>query len=277
MFSGTTLITGSSGFIGKRFQTTLKNSSETRIVTLDEHEIFGSVNWQRFLVNFLSEISPSQIFHIGGCANTLEQDVQYMMERNFESTRILANWCNSNNSKLVYSSSAACYGVNGLVPSNLYGWSKFCAEKVVSALGGISLRYFNVYGPGEEHKGQMSSVFYQAYLARSNKKKFALFPGSPKRDFVYVDDVVQANLVAMASHSLLTGSIFDVGTAQPKTFEEGLGIMKIPFEYLPSTKVPDGYQNYTSAKMELWPPGWRPEHSLESGLNLYMKYLGYQS
>ena len=128
---------------------------------------------------------------------------------------------------LFRSSSAACYGIDDMVPSNLYGWSKYCAERVVSALGGISLRYFNVYGPGEEHKGRMASVFYQAYLQNLNGHIFNLFPGFPKRDFIFVDDVTTANLIAIRSFASCSGLVFDVGTATPRTFEDGLKIMQI--------------------------------------------------
>jgi ADP-L-glycero-D-manno-heptose 6-epimerase len=112
--------------------------------------------------------------------------------------------CKSKNIPMVYSSSAANYGTNNEHPSNLYGWSKYAAEDYVINNGGIGLRYFNVYGPGEQNKGKMASVAFQMNEKRKNNEEIKLFPKSPKRDFVYVKDVISANIYAFKNYEKLT-------------------------------------------------------------------------
>ena len=110
---------------------------------------------------------------------------------------------------VIYSSSAANDGDNGL-PSNFYGWSKYVTEQYgLSQVDKFyALRYFNVYGPGEEHKGKMSSVAYQAW----KKGSFKLFDGKPQRDFVYIDDVVNATLLPIFEKC--RSGIYHVGTGE---------------------------------------------------------------
>ena len=154
------IITGTKGFIGKRLKEALVNYE---IVEINE-DIFDDFDWRRELENILEESEPDAIFHVGACSNTLETDVQYMMIRNFESTKVLVEYSFKKSIPFIYSSSAANYGTNNEFPSNLYGWSKYVAEQYVISYGGIALRYFNVYGPGEENKGKMASVAYQMYI-----------------------------------------------------------------------------------------------------------------
>jgi len=115
--------------------------------------------------------------------NTLETNVEYMMTRNYESTKIMMDWCIENNKPMIYSSSAANYGTNGKYPANLYGWSKYVAEGYVISNGGIGLRYFNVYGPGEEDKGKMASVAYQMFVKHNKGEDILLFPKKSKKRF----------------------------------------------------------------------------------------------
>ena len=156
------LVTGSSGFIGRQIVRSLDG------LGLDVGEIgeeyFRESDWKVALVNELDCINPKTVFHAGACSDTLEQDVQFMMTRNYESTKVIADWCVLKNRELIYSSSAANYGEDGKYPSNLYGWSKYTAEDYVVKSGGVALRYFNVYGPGEELKGNMASFLHQSYL-----------------------------------------------------------------------------------------------------------------
>ena len=184
------LITGTNGFIGGELKTML---SHEEILERNE-DTLTTEQW-------LDENKPEVVFHVGACSNTMETDANYIMNLNYESTRIIADWCYDNYVPLVYSSSAACYGTNNLHPSNLYGWSKYLGEQYVIEKRGIALRYFNVYGPGEEHKGRMASMAYQMFKAGEAK----LFPGEPKRDFVYVDDVVRANIHAWDNYINFSG------------------------------------------------------------------------
>jgi ADP-L-glycero-D-manno-heptose 6-epimerase len=221
------------------------------------------------LNSFLKETFPEVIFHVGACSDTLEKDVNYMMTRNFEFTKILSEFCFVNQVKMIYSSSAANYGTNGLYPSNLYGWSKYVAEQMVIQNGGIALRYFNVYGPGEEHKGKMASVALQMINKVKNGEDVKLFPGNPKRDFVYVKDVVSANIHACENYDDLSYTYYDVGFGIARSFEDVLNILNIPFTYHQESEIPKGYQFFTECDKTKWMPGWEPKYSLEEGLEDY--------
>lgn len=264
------IITGTSGFIGKNLLLTLDKEYDINSIN---HSIFSESNWQIVLKKTLESAQPTAIFHVGACSDTLNTDVNYMMVRNFEFTKILSDYCLINNIPLIYSSSAANYGTDGLHPSNLYGWSKYVAEQYVIQNGGVALRYFNVYGPGEEHKEKMSSLAYQMWLKHNNGESVKLFPGSPKRDFVYVMDVVSANIEALVNYGEYQFNIFDVGSGEARTFEDVMKIMNIPFSYTDKNVVPKGYQFFTQSSKEKWMSKWHPKFSLEDGLNIYKKYL----
>jgi nucleoside-diphosphate-sugar epimerase len=169
---------------------------------------------------------------------------------------------------MIYSSSAASYGTNGEHPSNLYGWSKYVAEQYVISNGGIALRYFNVYGPGEEHKGNMASMAYQMMKAGHAK----LFPGKPKRDFIYVDDVAIANLHAFAHYNVLSGKKYDVGLGEAHSFEYIAEALEIPYTYHDPSAIPEGYQFHTCSNPRNWMPGWAPEYSIKTTLQLCKTY-----
>ena len=171
------LVTGTKGFIGKNMVSLLQNTIS--IVYELDAEYFDNPDWQSELKEHLVSILPDVIFHIGGHADTLEQNTNFIMERNFESTKIISDYCLLKNIPLIFSSSASCYGINNDYPSNLYGWSKYTAEQYVIKNGGIALRYFNVYGPHEEHKGIMASVAYQMYKKNYEDEDIKLFPKYP--------------------------------------------------------------------------------------------------
>lgn len=261
------LVTGSSGFIGKNVVNRLGRS-----FVVYEFDIKKEDSNSESILDVLNKLNPDVVLHIGACSNTLERDVNYMMYLNYEYTKIITDWTKLNSKKIIYSSSAANYGVNGKYPSNLYGWSKYAAEGYVTSNGGIALRYFNVYGPGEEKKGNMSSVAYQSYIKKKSGDIIRLFPGSPRRDFVYVDDIISANLHAIQNYRDLSGDWYDVGSYEARTFEEVLECIGISdFEYTEETEIPRGYQFYT--KSEKLMPGWSPKYTIEMGLKEYIKYL----
>ena len=271
----TLLVTGSSGFIGKNLSDVL-NQLGFNVEHLDA-EYFGDEDWETTLFNQLNEIEPDAIFHVGACSNTLESNVQLMMLQNYESTKLISDWCFYRGRKLIYSSSAANYGVKGKFPSNLYGWSKYVAEDYVCKSGGVALRYFNVYGPGEEHKGEMASFLYQANLRHEVGEKIRLFPGGPTRDFVYIKDITSANLHALENFSELSGHFYDVATAESRSFEDVLALAAIEFSYTEEAKIPKGYQFYTRGDPNKWMPGWLPKYPLERGVDEYLKYLRQDS
>ena len=268
----TILVTGSKGFIGKNLIRELKNKSESIIIEINE-DIFESENWDSELLKILIDNKPDVIYHIGACSNTLEQDVNYMMKLNFEFTKVLVDWSLENNSKIIYSSSAANYGQNEKYPSNLYGWSKYVAEQYVISNNGIGLRYFNVYGPGEENKDKMSSVAYQSFISKHEGKTWNLFPNKPTRDFVYVRDVVSANFYAEKNYRKLNKNWYEVGSGESRTFEDVLENMDIVYNYHEEKMIPNGYQFYTCSKKEKWMSGWEPEYNLERGIKEYKDYL----
>jgi ADP-L-glycero-D-manno-heptose 6-epimerase len=265
------LVTGSEGFIGSQL---IKHLSlfEYEIETLNE-DYFYTENWLITLNNFLDKKDFDVIFHIGACSNTLETDVDYMMTRNYESTKVLMEHAKLKNIPFIYSSSAANYGINGNYPSNLYGWSKYIAEDYVLLNGGVALRYFNVYGPGEHNKGGMASVAYQMYIKNKESEKIKLFPKKPKRDFVYVKDVVSANLYAWKHYGKLKGDYYDVGYGEAMPFEDVLDLMGIKYEYHDESIIPNGYQFYTCSDKNKWMYGWEPKWNLASGINDYKNNL----
>lgn len=264
------IITGTRGFIGKNLIQKVKDFFDC----YETNEgIFSSGDFTTELISTLEEVDPIAIFHVGACSNTLGSDVNYMMERNYEFTKLLSDFCKSKNRKLIYSSSAANYGINGKYPSNLYGWSKYTAEQYVISNGGIALRYFNVYGPGEEEKGKMASVAYQMWQNSAKGNVTKLFPGNPRRDFVYIEDVIDANIYAFKNYEELKGYYYEVGSGEAKSFEEVLDILKIQYSYTEENEIPKGYQFYTKSDKKKWMHGWKANHDLNLGLKKYLKYL----
>lgn len=266
------VVTGSKGFIGKNLVKRLQELLNYIIIEINE-EIFKEENWKQDLLCILDHNEPDVIFHLGACSDTLEQDVNYMMKLNYEFTKVLVDWSSETYCKLIYSSSAASYGQNNDHPSNLYGWSKYVAEQYVISKNGIGLRYFNVYGPGEEQKGKMASVAYQSYVKNKKGETCKLFPKNPTRDFVYVNDVVSANLFAEKNYKNLNRNFYDVGSGESRSFEDVMKNMEIPFTYLDESTIPQGYQFYTCSDKNKWMKNWKPEYNLEKGISDYKKYL----
>jgi len=261
------LVTGHKGFIGKLLFTTLQELGYN-VFGLDD-EYLTQDDWFTSLPIWLNALNPNAIFHVGACSDTLEQDVNYMMERNFESTKILVDWCVRNSVPIVYSSSAANYGTNNQFPANLYGWSKYAAEQYLLAKGGLALRYFNVYGPGEDNKGRMASVAYQMMIKQQTNQEILLFPKKPQRDFIYVKDVIAANIHALDNYQKLRGKFYEVGLGQAHTFEDVLDNLGIAYSYTSEQAIPKGYQFYTCCNKYKWMPDWKPKFTLKSGLEDY--------
>jgi ADP-L-glycero-D-manno-heptose 6-epimerase len=264
------IVTGSKGFIAKNLLNEIVDKYDLMLI---DEDIFDDSDWITNLSNRLHAFNPNVIFHIGACSDTLETDVNYMMTRNYEFTRILSDYCYDFNCKMIYSSSAANYGTNKLYPSNLYGWSKYVAEQYVIKNGGIGLRYFNVYGPLEDHKGKMASVAYQMLEKQKEGQEIKLFPLKPSRDFVYVKDIVRANLFASEWYGDYVGKWYEVGSGENRTFEDVLNILNISYSYHDEQDIPKGYQFYTKSDKTKWMYGWEPKFNLEEGLKDYLNYL----
>ncbi len=190
-----------------------------------------------------------------------------MLYWNYTLSKKLFDLARKYDKRVVYSSSAATYGLGDDLPTNIYGWSKKLAEEygLKACKKFVALRYFNVYGPGENHKGKMASVAYQAY----KKGSFTLFPKNPKRDFVYIDDVVNANLAA----AKLDRGVFDVGYGEAVLFEDLVSGMGVKYDYTTEDKIPSWYQYYTCADKKMRVPGWVPKYDVNKGTKKYYERL----
>ena len=261
------LLTGFKGFIGKNIYNTLMNQN-TAMTSINciERDYMDSDQWQIPLHRIVLDCDV--IIHIGAISDTMLKDQNEMLKYNYEFSKELFNLASVYNRKVVYASSAANTGVDGM-PTNIYGWSKYITENygIAKVNNFIALRYFNVYGPGEEHKGKMASVAYQAY----KKEKFKLFPGDPVRDFVYIDDVVDATLHAVFND--IEKGVYEVGCGKARAFEEMLKFMEIEYTYRNKTDIPKGYQIFTRANKDKFMDGWKPKYSLEDGIKKYKTYL----
>lgn len=262
------LVTGNNGFIAKNLIAKLRGNV---VLGIDVEDFYTGPDWRKNLADILGNFGPDVIFHVGACSDTMEHRVNYMMELNYEATKMIAAYTKFVGSKLIYSSSAANTGNDGNGPSNLYGWSKYAGEDMVCSVGGVALRYFNVYGPGEEHKGKMASVAYQAWTKKD--EIFSLFPGNPTRDFIYVDDIVSANLHALVNYESLQANYFEVGSGESRSFEDVLNLMGIKYTHLADEVIPEGYQFFTVSNKTEWLPGWKPEYTIDTGIPAYLEYL----
>jgi ADP-L-glycero-D-manno-heptose 6-epimerase len=264
------LVTGHEGFIGNALTKFLKGKGFE--VMGMEKEYLAKRNWQVIILRYLETLRPKAVFHVGGCADTQNYDVNYMMKHNVECTMLISNWCERSNIPMIYSSSASCYGVDD-APNTLYGWSKYLGEQIVIQNNQVALRYFNVYGFDESKKGVMSSIAYQSYMKHSIGETFKLFPCSPKRDFIFIKDVVNANYLGLMNYNENRGRYFDVGTGNSRTFEDILDIVGAKYTYLEEDKIPKNYQFNTQANKDKFLYGWKPYYSLEQGLDTYLRQL----
>ena len=249
------IVTGAAGFIGANLVKALNERGITRIIAVDnlskadkflnlvDCEIADYLDKQDFLDRLLAgefDGKVSAVFHEGACSDTMETNGRYVMENNYRYSLALLDWCQAQGVQFLYASSAATYG-NGSVfkenrqyesPINVYGYSKFLFDQIVrrrlaegSASQIVGFRYFNVYGPGESHKGRMASVVFHNYNQYQAEGCVKLFQGShgygdggQKRDFVYVGDVVRANLFFWDNPEK-TG-IYNLGSGQARSFNE---------------------------------------------------------
>jgi ADP-L-glycero-D-manno-heptose 6-epimerase len=264
------LITGAQGFIGKAFMNEMYLRDDSVNVTMvDDMPIL----WKRdSFLRFLEKAEPNVVFHIGACSDTQNYDLDFVCKRNIEATFIISDFCKTHNVPLIYSSSASCYGNNG-IPETLYAWSKYVGEKYVTSNGGIALRYFNVYGYDESHKGKMASFIYQAFQKGGGTKIFPSDVKQPKRDFVYVKDVTSANFYAFENYEFLYGGVYDVGTGQAVSYEMILQKLNIPISYTSVEEIPQNYQYHTCANAINFMPGWRPNWPIDKGIEDYILKL----
>jgi ADP-L-glycero-D-manno-heptose 6-epimerase len=285
------LITGAAGFIGSSVAFALNRQGRTDLILCDSlgdkekwHNIIG-LKYKQFihlnsLFDFLETSSTAKqieaVIHLGACSDTTETDMDFLLENNVNFSIRLCRWSLKNNVRFVYASSAAVYGdgrmgfsddndlTQKLRPLNKYGFSKWMFDMWILENGLIEkvagLRYFNVFGPNEYHKGKMTSVLFQIFHQALNEEKVRLFQshrgdmahGEQARDFVYIDEATDITLFVL-KHSEVCG-IFNVGTGRAHTFNElahGLfaGLEKPSIiEYFPMPEeLRPKYQYYTLA------------------------------
>lgn len=315
------IITGGVGFIGSQVLAALEDV-ENNIAVVD---VFGRDDkWRNVSKRKTSTfISPDSIFdflekhkkairlvlHFGGISSTMEKNVDIIVKNNINLSIDLYEYCIDNKIRFIYASSAATYGngTNGLLdrddveylddlrPLNAYGWSKHCIDKHVWSIdnrkksqenGVVALKFFNVYGPNEYHKGNQCSVIYSFYNQLKQGNTLQLFKsykpeyknGEQCRDFVWIQDCVNV-VLWMIKHPKVSG-IYNVGSGSPRTFNDVANIISLilkkecTIEYV---EMPEGlkeqYQYYTQADIsKLRSVGYNiPMTSLEDGISFYIR------
>jgi ADP-L-glycero-D-manno-heptose 6-epimerase len=250
------VVTGAAGFIGSNLVKALNERGITNILAVDhlknadkfknlvDCEIADYLDKLEFLEllqqgHFDGVIEA--LFHEGACSDTMETDGQYMMQNNYRYSCTLLDHCLEQEVQFLYASSASVYGAGRVfkegrayeAPLNVYGYSKFLFDQVVRRRLAqeepvsqvVGFRYFNVYGPREQHKGRMASVAFHHFNQYRASGKVKLFEGcdgyangEQRRDFVYVDDVVKVNLFFL-DHPGKSG-IFNVGAGRAQPFND---------------------------------------------------------
>lgn len=314
---GRVLVTGGAGFIGSALVWALNRRGIEDVVVSDF--LGESEKWRNLVplryADYLEADDLAQlvatdagrlrgittVLHMGACSATTERDAAYLVRNNFEYTKALCTWALSRGARFVYASSAATYGdgsegmsdeadLETLRPLNMYGYSKQMFDAWARRQGVldriVGLKYFNVFGPNEDHKGDMKSLVHKAYhqvvetgaikLFKSYRTEYA--HGEQKRDFVYVKDAV-----AMTLHLAETdraGGLYNVGTGRAGTWNE---LARAVFaatdrpERIEYVEMPDAlrgkYQYYTQATVaRLAAAGWsKPATSLADAVKDYVR------
>ncbi len=286
------VVTGGAGFIGSSVIRELNNQGLANIIVVDDFkktEKWKNLVGKRYadmisrhdLFSWLEGRAPSieAFIHLGACSSTVEKDASYLFENNYRFSTRLAEYAIDHGHRFIYASSAATYGLGGegfsddedkleaLHPLNMYGYSKQMFDlwlKTQGALGRVcGLKYFNVFGPNEYHKGRMSSAILHFVKQIQTSGKIRLFKssqpdkypdGGQKRDFIYVKDA--AKITADLLRKDVFG-IYNLGTGQPNAWHDLGEAVFQGMEQSPQiefVEMPDDlkgkYQNYTAADMD---------------------------
>jgi ADP-L-glycero-D-manno-heptose 6-epimerase len=320
------VVTGAAGFIGSRLVGALNRAGITDILAVDDLEDgakaknLAGIEIEDYLDKreFLSQLETGRldggieaILHQGACSDTMETDGRYMMENNYAYSKALFDWCQDEEAPFIYASSAAVYGPGKEFgetrenedPLNVYAYSKYLFDQYVRkrienrTAQVAGLRYFNVYGPNEAHKGRMASVAFHAFNQFRTEGRVKLFEGSDgygdgeqQRDFVHVDDAVSVNLWLLENREI--SGIFNCGTGRAQTFNEVAAavvntvngsdfavdelVQKNFIEYIPfPPQLVGKYQSYTQADLSrLREAGYPGEFQrVEEGVAAYVREL----
>ena len=307
------VVTGAAGFIGSNLVRGLNAAGRTDIIAVDdlsdgtkfrnlvECDFLDYLDKDEFIASVHDRLDGVKlVFHQGACSDTREWDGRVMLESNYAYSRRLLDACLQRNIAFIYASSAAVYGGSRSFvekphcekPVNVYGYSKLLFDRYARRMMPRSdsqvagLRYFNVYGPGERHKGAMASVIYQLNRQLLETGELSLFRGSggyadgeQRRDFIHIGDVVDVNLWFMNN----TGSsgIFNVGTGRSRSFNDVARLVSgwhgkgsIRYVDFPEGLLP-AYQSFTQADVSaLREAGYRVLFTeLEKGIGTYLDWL----
>lgn len=296
------IVTGAAGFIGANNIKALNERGESDILAVDnmarsdkfrnltDCEFAEYVDKTEFLDLIKRRALPKVdvVFHQGACSDTMETDGRYMLDNNYRYSVEVLHWCQETSTPLIYASSGSVYGLGPVfaenrkneMPLNIYGYSKFLFDQFVRRRLGtltapvVGLRYFNVYGPRESHKGRMASVAFHHFNQFKTDGRVKLFEGShgyvnggQERDFIHVDDVIRGNLhfaerPVSGIYNLGTGraqSFNDVAATVVNTLREATGESALPLqrlvaegliEYIAFPQALRGrYQAYTQADL----------------------------
>lgn len=310
------LVTGGAGFIGSALIWALNRRGCDNIVVCD---ILGATEKWRNLtpLRFADYLEADDlrprlhsgalgrfdlVLHMGACSATTEKDATYLIHNNYEFTKELAGWSLANNARFVYASSAATYGdgsagmedddtkLDTLRPLNMYGYSKHMFDLRARQAGYldqlVGLKYFNVYGPNEDHKGDMRSLVHKSTAQVRAEGLIRLFKsyrpdfrdGEQKRDFLYVKDAVAMTLHLAATPS--AGGLYNIGSGVARTWIDLANAVfaaldrkpEIQFVEMPET-IRDKYQYFTQANLtRLRAAGYTaPVTSLEDAVSDYVR------
>ncbi len=324
------IITGAAGFIGSNLVKALNERGENNIIAVDnlknadkfknlvDCEIADYLDKKDFLGKLQEGFFDglvTAVLHQGACSDTMETDGRFMMDNNYQYTLELLNYCQNEEIPLLYASSASVYGGSSVfkenrefeAPLNVYAYSKFLFDQIVRrrwqkrSAQVVGLRYFNVYGPREQHKGRMASVayhFFNQYRAEGRVKLFegcdGYANGGQLRDFVSIEDVVKVNMYFLDNQN--KSGIFNLGTGQAQSFNDvavatintlraaeskpTLSLVEMqqqgPISYIPFPEQLRGkYQSYTQADIgALRNSGYAEEFlNVEQGVARYVEQM----
>ena len=291
------LVTGGAGFIGSNVVAALNDAGRADVAVCDLLGHDGK--WRNLAKRQLADILPpaelpswlngrrlDAVIHLGAISETTATDGDLVIETNFRLSMRLLDWCTANATPFIYASSAATYGdgeqgfdddpslmaLKALRPMNLYGWSKHLFDMAVAERAArgeklppqcVGLKFFNVFGPNEYHKGAMMSVLTRRFddikagrvvqLFKSHRGGIA--DGDQRRDFIYVDDVVRVMMWLLATPSI--SGLFNVGTGKARSFKDlmlaAYAALGAPpnIEYIDMpAQIRDAYQYFTQSEVD---------------------------
>jgi ADP-L-glycero-D-manno-heptose 6-epimerase len=300
------IVTGGAGFIGSNLTLALQERfPDARITVLDDFRSGNFKNLTGYRGDFVAQNLATQdwveqfgnekfdaIFHLASITDTTNHDQFEQVHDNVESFRRILNFARLTKTRIIYASSGSTYGPateasvesNGAAPANVYAFSKVIMDNIARRAAAespdwiiVGLRYFNVYGPREAHKGVPASMVY--HLSRQMKagQQPRIFKhGEQKRDFVYVKDVVEGSIRALDAQD---SGIYNLGSGQARSFNELVDVLNkclgtnFPPEYIDNPHA--HYQNFTQADLTnaRRALGYEPRFPLEDGVNDYMHWL----